>query len=39
MDGLIPENVKVLIYWLTQVEYMRKGKQGDHNILFKNCNH
>ena len=35
MDGILPENLKVLIYWLSRVEYMLKGRQGDHNILFK----
>ena len=40
MNGLISENVKLLIYWIAQVEYVRKGRQGDHNIrLRKKCNH
>ena len=40
MDGLLPENVKVLIYCIARVEYVRKGRQGDHNIQFqKHCDH
>ena len=39
MDGLLPENVKVLIQWIYRVEYVRKKMQGDHNVLFKKCNH
>ena len=40
MDGLITENVIVLIYWLDKVEYVLKGRQGYHNNqLSKNCNH
>ena len=32
--------MKVLIYWVDQDEYVRKGMQGDHNIQFQNnCNH
>ena len=30
----------VLIKWLAQVEYVRKVKQGEHDIQFqKNCNY
>ena len=35
MDGLLPENVRVLIYWLAQVEFVREGRKGDHNIQFQ----
>ena len=35
MDVLIPEKMKVLVDWLAQVEYVRKGIQGDHNIRFQ----
>ena len=38
MDGLLTENVKVIIYWLTIFEYVRKGSQGDHIIPFQKNN-
>ena len=40
MDGLITKNLKESIQQLALVEYLRKGKQGDHNIQFrKTFNH
>ena len=35
MYGIFPENVKVLIKWLSQVEYVSKWRQGDHNMYVR----
>ena len=35
MDGFLPENMKVLIQWLAQVEYVPKESQGDQNTQFQ----